>query len=101
MEEPEFNATWTKGLGKPKLQAMEVPVEGEYTSHPGIMENFCQSILTGVPLYADGLEGINGLEISNAIHLSDWTGGGWVQVPVDEELFVSMLKEKCGGELPE
>jgi predicted dehydrogenase len=101
MEEPEFNAAWTKGLGKPKVQSMDVPVEGEYTSHPGIMENFCQSILTGIPLYADGLEGINGLEISNAIHLSDWTGGGWVNVPVDEEAFCALLKEKCGGVLPE
>ena len=101
MEEPEFNAAWTKGLGKPKVQSMDVPVEGEYTSHPGIMENFCQSILTGAPLYANGLEGINGLEISNAIHLSDWTGGGWVNVPVDEEAFCALLKEKCGGVLPE
>ena len=52
-------------------------------------------------IYGEKGEGINGLEISNAIHLSDWTGGGWVQVPVDEELFCSLLKEKCGGELPE
>lgn len=101
MEEPAFNATWTKGLGKPKMQTMEVPVEGEYTSHCGIMENFCQSILSGVPLYADGLDGINGLEISNAIHLSDWTGGGWVDVPVDEDTFCALLREKCGGVLPE
>ena len=83
------------------MQSFDVAVEGEYTSHPGIMENFCQSVLTGVPLYADGLEGINGLEISNAIHLSDWTDGDWVDVPVDEERFCALLKEKCGGELPE
>ena len=83
------------------MTSCEIPVEGEYTSHPGIMENFCQSILTGAPLFADGLEGINGLEISNAIHLSDWTGGDWVSVPVDEELFCQKLAEKCGGQLPE
>ena len=100
MEEPEFNATWTKGLGKPKMQSCEVEAAGEYTSHCGIMENFCRSILTGKPLYANGLEGINGLQISNAIHLSDWTGGGWVDVPVDEEKFCALLKEKCGGALP-
>lgn len=101
MPEPEFNATWTKGLGKPKMEGLNIKPEGEYTSHPGIMENFCQSILNGTPLYADGLEGINGLEISNAIHLSDWTGGGWVDLPVDEELFCKLLSEKCGGKLPE
>ena len=94
--EPEFNATWTKGLGKPKTEEVEVAVEGKYTSHCGIMENFCQSILNGTPLFADGQEGINGLQLSNAIHLSDWTGGGWVDVPVDEDLFYRLLCEKCG-----
>ena len=100
MPEPEFNASWTKGLGKPKMVSQDIRPEGEYTSHSGIMENFCQSILNGTPLLADGLEGINGLEISNAIHMSDWTGGGWVDVPVDAERFRALLKEKCGGELP-
>lgn len=94
--EPEFNATWTKGLGKPKMESIEVPVEGTYTSHPGIMTNFCDAILTGAPLFANGAEGINGLQLSNAIHLSDWTGGDWVNVPVDEELFYQKLCEKCG-----
>ncbi|MGN0972666.1 MAG: Gfo/Idh/MocA family protein [Aristaeellaceae bacterium] len=96
--EPEFNATWTKGLGKPKMETIDVPVEGEYTSHPGIMTNFCEAILHGTPLFARGQEGINGLMLSNAIHLSDWLGGGWVDVPVDEELFYRMLCEKCGVE---
>ena len=98
--EPEFNAAWTKGLGKPKMESAEIPAEGTYTSHCGIMENFCRAILDGTPLLADGQEGIRGLEISNAIHLSDWTGGGWVDVPVDDGLFARLLKEKCGGELP-
>ena len=100
MPEPEFNATWTKGLGKPKMGSFDIKPEGEYTSHAGIMENFAQSILKGTPLLANGTEGINGLEISNGIHLSDWTGGGWVDVPVDEDKFCDLLKEKCGGELP-
>lgn len=94
--EPEFNATWMKGLGKPKMESIEVPVEGVYTSHPGIMPNFCEAILYGTPLFANGQEGMNGLQLSNAIHLSDWTGGGWVDVPVDEELFYRKLCEKCG-----
>ena len=96
MPEPEFNATWTKGLGKPKMESVDIPVEGTYTSHPGIMNNFCDSILHGTPLFARGQEGINGLMLSNAIHLSDWTGGGWVDVPVDEDLFYRLLCEKCG-----
>ena len=95
--EPEFNASWTKGLGKPEVWNIDVPVSGKYTSHAGIMTNFCEAILFDKPLLAKGQEGINGLQISNAIHLSDWTGGDWVDVPVDEELFASLLREKCGG----
>ncbi len=100
VDEPEFNRTWTKGLGKPPMTAEEVPVEGEYTAHAGIMRNFCAAILRDEPLLADGQEGINGLEISNAIHLSDWLGGQWVDLPVDEDLFCRLLAEKCGGTLP-
>ena len=37
-------------------------------------------------LVADGREGINGLMISNAMHLSSWTGKP-VSLPFDEELF--------------
>ena len=75
---------------------IDSPVNGKYTAHAGVMTNFCEAILTDKPLFAKGQEGINGLQISNAIHLSDWTGGGWVDVPVDEELFYRLLCEKCG-----
>ena len=94
--EPKFNASWKKGLGKPEVWDCQVPVNGKYTAHAGVITNFCEAILTGKPLLARGQEGINGLQISNAIHLSDWTGGGWVDVPVDEELFYRLLCEKCG-----
>ena len=100
MPEPEFNAMWTKGLGKPKMESQDVPVEGVYTSHCGIMENFCDAILHGTPLIASGQEGIRGLILSNAIHLSDWMGGCWVDLPIDEDKFCEMLAARCGGSLP-
>ncbi len=100
MPEPEFNAMWTKGLGKPKMESMDVPVEGVYTSHSGIMENFCDAVLHGTPLIANGQEGIRGLMLSNAIHLSDWLGGRWVDLPVDEDQFCELLAARCGGSLP-
>ncbi len=90
----EFNRRFTGEIGQPKSEKTEVPCEGEYTSHRGIMENFCDAIQTGAPLIAPGEEGILGLEISNAIHLSDWTGGDWVDVPVDGDLFQRLLNER-------
>ena len=42
---------------------------------------------------APGTEGINGLEISNAMHLSAWTGK-WADIPVDEDLYYELLQER-------
>ncbi len=61
--------------------------------HNGILQNFTNAILYGEELLAPGYEGINGLNISNAIHLSDWTGKPQA-VPVDGELFLKYLNER-------
>ena len=41
---------------------------------------------------ADGREGVNGLTLSNAMHLSAWTGKP-VELPLDEVLFRDLLME--------
>lgn len=48
---------------------------------------------TGGKLLAPGEEGINGLTISNAIHLSDWTND-WVELPIDADRYLELLNEK-------
>lgn len=96
----EFNKNFTGEIGQPECWKCEVPIKGTYTSHSGIMKNFCDAILTGAPLLAPGEEGIKGLEISNAIHLSSWTGNGWIDFPIDAQAFTDKLTEKCGGKLP-
>ncbi len=96
----EFNKTFKGEIGQPENWKCEIPTKGTYTSHPGLIENFCQAVLKGTPLLAPGEDGIKSLSISNAIHLSSWTGGDWVDIPCDNEKFVELLKEKCGGSLP-
>lgn len=96
----DFNAHFTGAIGQPTNEVIEVPVEGTYTSHPGIITNFCDVILNGGTLIAPGEEGILSLAISNAIHLSSWTGEGWVDIPCDSDLFCEYLAKKCGGTLP-
>lgn len=93
--EPEFNASYTKGLGKPEVWKCQIPIKGTYTSHPGIISNFCQAIRKGVKPIAPGTEGIKGLEISNAIHLSSWLEGQWIDLPLDGDLFLQKLSERC------
>ena len=42
---------------------------------------------------ADGREGINGLTISNAMHLAAWTGQE-VKIPFDEDLYYEELMKR-------
>ena len=34
--EPEFNATYKGGLGKPEVWECKIPIKGTYTSHPAL-----------------------------------------------------------------
>jgi hypothetical protein len=57
------------------------------------MTNWVNAILEGEPLLAPGEEGIKGLSISNAMHLSAWTDD-WIDFPVDEERYLSELEKR-------
>jgi len=91
--EREFNATWKGGFGSPECWKCEVPVEGTDKQHAAITRNWVDSILHGTKLIAPGEEGIRGLTLSNAMHLSSWTND-WVSLPLDEDLFHKKLQEK-------
>lgn len=67
------------------------PAYGE--SHIKIIENFVSAIRDGTPLVSEGYEGINGLSITNAIHLSDWTNQT-VELPIDGDKYEKLLNEK-------
>ena len=94
--ERQFNREWKGGFGSPECWQCEVPIRGKGTEHKGITTNFVQSILQGTPLLAPGEEGIKGLTISNAIHLSAWTNE-WVDLPIDEDKFVAELQDKIAN----
>ena len=66
---------------------------GENSQHKGVLKAFAGRILHGIPLIADGREGIRGLMLSNAMHLSSWLKQP-VTLPVDEELFLEELTKR-------
>jgi hypothetical protein len=70
-----------------------VETDGRNEQHSGVLNAFAAAILRGEPLVADGTEGINGLTISNAMHLSAWLGRE-VEIPFDEELYYSELMKR-------
>jgi predicted dehydrogenase len=91
--ERQFNREYRGGFGEPECWKCEIPIRGEATQHRGIFQNWVEAIREGASLLAPGAEGVNGLMISNAMHLSAWTDR-WVELPVDEDLFYSKLRER-------
>ena len=93
VSERQFNREYKGGFGQPECWKCEVPTNGENLQHAGITRNWVDAIVNKTALLAPGVEGINGLELSNAAYLSSWLDK-WVDIPVDEELFHGMLQEK-------
>ncbi len=54
---------------------------------------WANAILHGGKLVAEGKEGINGLTLSNAMHLSAFLGKE-VEIPFDEELYYNELMKR-------
>lgn len=68
-----------------------------FGQHTAIINNFSGNILNGEKLIAPGVEGIKGLTLSNAIHLSSWTDSQ-ITLPIDEDLFIVELKKRIEEE---
>lgn len=91
--EREWCFTCEEGFKAPETVYHELKPEGVFTEHCGILQNFVNAILYGEELLAPGYEGINGLTISNAIHLSGFTND-WVTLPIDKERFYEELSKR-------
>ncbi|GMA32554.1 Gfo/Idh/MocA family protein [Litorihabitans aurantiacus] len=50
--------------------------------HAVVLANFARAVLDGEPLVAPGSDGIHGVRLANAVHLSGWTGR---EVPLDHD----------------
>ncbi len=96
-DEREYCRTASEGFKKPPAQdTVIVETDGMNEQHVGVLKAFTNHILNGSPLVANGFEGINGLMLSNAMHLSSWLGRK-VTLPVDEELFYRLLSERAAN----
>ncbi|MGW7162981.1 Gfo/Idh/MocA family protein [Paenibacillus taichungensis] len=91
--EREYCFESKEGFTSPSVEVSVVPAEGDNSQHMGIIASFGKAILDGTPLIADGEEGIHSLMLSNAMHLSSWTGET-VEFPIDEDLYLSELKKR-------
>ncbi|MBO0961613.1 Gfo/Idh/MocA family oxidoreductase [Neobacillus sp. MM2021_6] len=65
--------------------------------HIAVLEDFASAIVNGTPLLAPGSDGINGVRLANAMHLSSWLGKE-IDVPFDEDLFLEELNKRIAEE---
>lgn len=91
--EPEFRRTCDRIFAQPKAEFFEVETDGKSEQHVGVLNAFAGAVLRGTPLIANGEEGINGLLISNAMHLSAWLKKE-IEIPFDEDLFYRELMKR-------
>jgi predicted dehydrogenase len=84
-----------QGFARPDSQTVEI-AGGGGEGHVGITRNWVAAIRGGKPLLASGQEGIHGVQLANAMLLSAWTDG-WVDIPVDEDLYWQKLQERVAA----
>ncbi|MEI6131814.1 MAG: Gfo/Idh/MocA family oxidoreductase [Bacillota bacterium] len=77
----------------PGMDIEIVDVEEPKDIHLKLVQNFTNAVLGKEELYIPGEEGIKGLSISNAMHLSSWLDKT-VELPLDEDLYLSELNKK-------
>ena len=82
-----------------KKDSVQIPVDGENTQHVGIFNNVIGTILGREKLLAPVEDGIKGVELANAMHLSSWLDQT-VTLPIDGELFYEELKKRIAISKP-
>ena len=89
----EFTKTAKSAFVLPEKETFEVETDGVNLQHMGICRNFTNAILGKEPLFVDGKEGINGVELMDAMLLSTWLDKK-VAIPIDDELYYNELKKR-------
>lgn len=85
-----------KGFGQPPIFADHV-IDFKFSpneQHNGVLKAFAAAILRDEPMTANGTEGINGLTLSNCMHLSAWLNKDIVVSELDDELYYEELMKR-------
>ncbi len=94
--EQEFSKTNKVAFATVPARQLELDLDGKNEQHVGVLNAWAGAILRGEALVAHGSEGINGLTLSNAMHLSAWLGRE-IELPFDEDLFYAELQKRVAA----
>lgn len=93
MTEQEFSRTNQRPFAAIPVKEIEIETDGKHEAHTGVMNAFANKILGKGELVAGGEEGINGLTLSNAMHLSDFLNKE-ITLPIDADLYKEELMKR-------
>ncbi len=89
----EFLQTCEQSFARPPIWDVTIPVRGGHGGqHAEVLENFADAILTGKDLIAPAEEGINSVELANAMLYSSLLGQP-VDLPLDGAAYEAKLQE--------
>lgn len=89
-----FLNTSKESFSKPNVEVVKIELGKENPQHAGIINNFTSYLLGKEELFVEGEEGIKGVMLMNAIELSGWLDGIKINLPVDEDKYLEILKSK-------
>jgi predicted dehydrogenase len=100
--EMDMDAVMKLFMGQADTAALYTQETIEYPSawgaqHADVLANFAAAILHGTSLIASGAEGLLGVRLANAIHLSSWTGQE-VSLDFDDDVFLAELNRRIEAE---
>ena len=93
ISEPEFSKTNKTPFATMDSKIYEPETDGKNLQHIAVLNAFADAILHGGKLVAEGKEGINGLTLSNAMHLSAFLGKA-VDLPFDDDVYCEELMKR-------
>ena len=79
--------------GKPTGAWEDIPVEGEAPGHAAVVAQFARAVRLGEPMVATGEDGVNSLELGNAIMLSGDLHES-VRLPLDRNAYDRFIERK-------
>ena len=100
IDEREHCLIATTGFEAPKCkEAVEYVFEDNGPQHVGICNNIANAILGLEEVYAPVEDGLDGVHLANAMHLSSWLGRT-IEMPMDDELFWEELQKRIAISKP-
>jgi predicted dehydrogenase len=92
----EFSDTTPQMFPSLATWKCDIPAGNQGPNHLKVAQNFIDAILDGIPLIAPGEEGLNSVELANAMLFSAWEGRT-ISLPLDGLAYEAALKQKIAS----